>query len=277
MDLLLIILASVILIPIAILTEGPVRMVLGFIFILFSPGYTLLKALFPKRDDLATVQRLSLSIGLSIAIMPPLGFILHFTPWGINLISLLVSVTIIIALAIGVARFRRRELFPTRWHFDLKGVFLSIVHLWKKQNLWERILIGLLALAILGAFGTLGYLLEKPEIKVRGSEFYILGPGGKAENYPDVIALGEEAEVTLGIVNYDSKAATYYIEITIDEEKVKEIEPVTLESNQAWEDKVHFAAIKTGERQEVVFLLYKVTREEAEQTLHFWVDVIEGF
>ena len=131
-------------------------------------------------------------------------------------------------------------------------------------------------MAILGAFGTLGYLLEKPEIKLSGSEFYMLDPEGKTENYPAVVILGEEAGVTLGIVNHGSKDANYHIEITVDGDKAKETGPIALGGNQIWENKVYFAAAKTGEMQEVIFLLYKGTKEEAEQTLHFWIDVIES-
>jgi len=275
MDLLLIILASVILIPIAILTDGPVRLVLGLIFILFSPGYTLLSALFPKREDLATVQRLALSFGLSIALMPPIGFILHFTPWGINLVSILASVGLLTILTSGIACFRKREPL-SRWLIELKRAPLSLFYLWKQQTLREKILAGLLVVVIIGAFGTLGYLLEKPQIKAKPSDFYIFGPQGKAANYPGVLAPGEEAGVVVGIVNHRDKRVTYYVAITIDGETVKELGPITLESEETWEEKVNFAATREGERQEATFLLYEGSREETRQRLHLWIDVVKG-
>ena len=52
MDLLVVIIASVVLVLLAILGEGVIRIALGLIFVLFFPGYTLIAALFPKQGDL---------------------------------------------------------------------------------------------------------------------------------------------------------------------------------------------------------------------------------
>ena len=60
------------------------RIVLGLPLVLFFPGYTLLLALFPRKDRLGGVERLVLSIGLSIVITAFLGLIINFTAWGIT-------------------------------------------------------------------------------------------------------------------------------------------------------------------------------------------------
>jgi len=70
------------------------RWVLGSLFILFLPGYTLIEALFPKRSDLDSIERLALSIGLSLAVTPLIGLILNYTPWGIRLDPIVISLTI---------------------------------------------------------------------------------------------------------------------------------------------------------------------------------------
>ena len=41
-----------------------------------------------------------------------------------------------------------------------------------------------LILAILGAIGTLAYVIASPKVGERFTEFYILGLEGKAEGYP---------------------------------------------------------------------------------------------
>lgn len=69
------------------------RWVLGSLFILFLPGYTLIEALFPKRGDLDGIERLVLSIGLSLAITSLTGLILNYTPWGIRLNPIIISLT----------------------------------------------------------------------------------------------------------------------------------------------------------------------------------------
>ena len=52
------------------LNETPVRIVLGLLLVLFLPGYSLIAALFPGRDDLDGIERIALSFGLSIAVVP---------------------------------------------------------------------------------------------------------------------------------------------------------------------------------------------------------------
>ncbi len=49
--------------------ETPFRTVLGLIFILFLPGYSFISFLFPERE-IEDLERLALSFGLSIAIVP---------------------------------------------------------------------------------------------------------------------------------------------------------------------------------------------------------------
>ena len=65
--------------------KHPIRIILGLLFVLFLPGYSLIAALFPKKKDLDTIERLALSFGLSIAITPLIGLLLNYTPFGIRL------------------------------------------------------------------------------------------------------------------------------------------------------------------------------------------------
>ena len=88
-----------------------VRHVLGTIFVLWLPGYTFVKALFPTKvpiqtssEDLDKIERIALSIGLSLALVPIIGLLLNYTPWGIRLtpitMSLLALTTIFATTAI---------------------------------------------------------------------------------------------------------------------------------------------------------------------------------
>jgi uncharacterized membrane protein len=83
-----------------------VRWVLGAIFVLFIPGYVTVEALFPKGRELDGIERFALSVGLSLALVPLIGLLLNYTPWGIRLdpiVTSLVAFTIVVA-ALGVAR-----------------------------------------------------------------------------------------------------------------------------------------------------------------------------
>jgi hypothetical protein len=75
-----------------------IRYVLGSIFVLFLPGYTLIKTLFPTKE-IDNIERTALSIGMSLALVPLVGLLLNYTPWGIRLtpiaLSLLALTTIL--------------------------------------------------------------------------------------------------------------------------------------------------------------------------------------
>ena len=80
------------------------RWALGSIFVLFLPGYSLLQLLFPKQSDLDSLERLALDVGISLALVPLIGLMLNFTPWGIRLIPIMMSLAgFTIAVAVGAA------------------------------------------------------------------------------------------------------------------------------------------------------------------------------
>jgi len=65
--------------PIVAFTTGALNIASCLLFTLFLSGCTLLSALFPKRDKLGGLERLT----------PSFGFILNYTPWGIKLCPIL--------------------------------------------------------------------------------------------------------------------------------------------------------------------------------------------
>jgi hypothetical protein len=67
------------------------RYVLGSIFVLYLPGSMLIEALYPRSEDLESLERLALSMGLSLAVVPLIGLILNYTPWGIRLTPIVTS------------------------------------------------------------------------------------------------------------------------------------------------------------------------------------------
>ena len=84
------------------------RYVLGTIFVLWLPGYAFIKALFPQtlpfaralahslgttEKNLDTIERVALSLGMSIALVPIIGLLLNYTPWGIRLTPIVLSLT----------------------------------------------------------------------------------------------------------------------------------------------------------------------------------------
>jgi uncharacterized membrane protein len=274
-DLLVVTIVSLALVPLAVFLGGSLAsLVLGLIFVLFFPGYTLVAALFPKRDDLDGVQRLALSFGLSIAVVPLIGLVLNYTPRGIGLYQVLVSVLVFIIVAAGVAWYRRRRLSQEQ-RFEPQ-FRLRLSDFWGHRNLWDRVLIGLLVVVIIGAIGTLVYVAQPPKVEERFTEFYIFGPEGKTENYPDVLVLGEETRVTIGIVNREQEITDYNVKIIINGQRVGEVGVITLAHEKKWEQEVNFAPIEVGEKQRVEFELYRGSDNKAYHVLDLWIDVVDN-
>ena len=87
-------------------TSGPalyLRYVFGALLILFLPGYSLIEFLYSKKADLDSLTRLALSIGLSIAIVPLVGLVLNYTPLGIRLYPIEISLVVITLLLLVLA------------------------------------------------------------------------------------------------------------------------------------------------------------------------------
>ena len=71
------------------------RIVAGLVFVLYVPGYVLIEALYPKAAELERLERFGLDIGLSLALVPLVGLVLNYTPWGIRLESVFASLILL--------------------------------------------------------------------------------------------------------------------------------------------------------------------------------------
>ncbi len=85
-----------------------VRVIAGGIFVLFIPGYALVQLLFPKKE-MDIVERIALSIGLSLAVVPLVGLLLNYSPWGIRLDPIVASMSAL-SIVLAVASVYRKFL-----------------------------------------------------------------------------------------------------------------------------------------------------------------------
>lgn len=106
--------SSIYLVP-ADLPWVSIRWVLASVFMLFIPGYATVKALFPKRSELDSLERFALSLGLSLTIVAFVGLLLNYTPWGIRMTPIVISLTVItlgLVLASLVRGYFQQDLTP---------------------------------------------------------------------------------------------------------------------------------------------------------------------
>jgi uncharacterized membrane protein len=271
---LVVILAVLLIVIISFATSGALRIILGLPFILFFPGYTLMAALFPRGTTIDGFERVALSFGFSVAIAGLVGLALNYTPWGVRLYPVVISLMAFIIVMSVIAWFRRRRLsreerYALTFSLDLRS--------WRQQNLISRVLTVTLIVVVLGVFATLGYTMAAPKIGERYTEFYILGLDGKTAGYPRELMAGEEGMVRVGIVNREHEPAQYQIEIKIDGVRSNISGPLVLEHDERWEEMMDFVPEKPGHSQKVEFLLYNLNNSDGEayRQLHFWIDVTD--
>lgn len=247
--------------------------------VLFLPGYTLIAALFPKKNDLDGIERLALSFGLSIAVVPLIGLGLNYTPWGIRLTPVVISLAFFILAMAGAAHFRRRSLpFEERFAIDFKASLEQVkqeIAAEDKSRL-DRALTIILAITIILSILALAYVIVTPKQGERFTEFYILGPSGKAYDYPTAVSAGNKSIVIVGVVNHEYSLVNYSMQMSLDNHTFLERE-ITLDHNQTWEQPVGYILHKIGDGQKLQFLLYKESNFTAPyRDLHLWVNVTEN-
>ena len=84
-----------------------VRWILGSVFVLFMPGFVAVEALFPNSSEMDLIERVALSIGLSLTLVPLVGLMLNFTTWGITLQPIVTALSILTFGLAGVAFARQ--------------------------------------------------------------------------------------------------------------------------------------------------------------------------
>jgi len=207
-DIIICIIWSIALVPSIILDLKVMRIILGLAFIIFIPGYVLVFALFPKIKDIDVIERIALSFGLSIAVVPLVGLALNYTPWGIRLQPILASLISLVFILSAIGWYRWQNL-PMNDRFRV-SIDISLP---KSESRVENILTVALVVAIIISISLLIYVIVTPHNGERFTEFYILGPSGKAEGYPTELSVGESGTVILGIANHEQREMNYTVEV----------------------------------------------------------------
>lgn len=243
--------------------------------ILFIPGYVLISALFPKKNDLDTIERIALSFGLSIVVVPLIGLGLNYTQFGIRLVPIITTLFIYTLLLIIVGIYRREELNEEeKFKVSIHKFYYDIIGEMKKpKNKIDKILTGVLIFSIILAIGMIFYIIIMPKIGERFTEFYILGPDGKADNYPTNLKFDIPSNITVGIINHEYSTVNYTIQTILDKNMLTP-EELTLGNSQKWQKNITFVPDKKGADMKLEFLLFKESNfTNPYRDLHLWVNV----
>ena len=128
-----------------------------------------------------------------------------------------------------------------------------------------------MVLSIIIAGAMFVYAKETRE-KETFTALYILGDGGKAENYPSTLSMTQPTSIIAGIENYEHENVNYILQVRLDGTVLGQRE-ISLQHKEKWEQELQIkpADYKQG-RQRLEFLLYKETATgRAYRSVHLWV------
>jgi len=291
-----------------VLSETPLRIGFGLAFPLFAPGYVAVAALFPERGEppgegdgggIDGIERLALSFGLSIAIVPLIGLVLNFTPWGIRLGPIMLSVSGITLALTAVAAVRRWNL-PEAERFRVpyrSWLAAARTELFEPDSGKDAALNVLLVLSILLAVTSVGYALFVPKEGEAFTELYLLSESDDgelvADDYPTNFTVGEPKPLVVGIGNHEHRSMDYTVVVELQRVNIVDNETQVLESQEldrvqasvgdgeTFQQPVEVAPTVSGERLRLAFLLYESsppaepTFETAYRKTHLWVSVTD--
>jgi len=287
-DIILFILWGILILPVTLLNvEDVVSITMGLPFLLFIPGYMLISILFPMKTDYSRInglERVGLSFGFSIALVSLLGLLLNFTPWGIQLISVLLSIFLLVEVLGLIALYRWKTTSPE------KRFTISVgISQYKSSSIFEKILTIFIILSIFLALSSVVYLIVQPKVGDAFTDFYVLTPSGDAANYPQDIPKGQNISLVLGLINHEYTMMNYTIEVWLVNESVVFNETkyhnawfmdeinvplnhteITNKKNQTqkWEHNYTFAIDKIGHFK-LAFLLFTTPSEVYDPTQNY--------
>lgn len=195
--------------------QGVIGIILALPLVLFLPGYTLTEALFYKRP-LGVSQRLTLSLGLSLAITILSGFALNLLPQGLNSLSWTGFLGLLVGIFALVAGYRRRILTLS----NEQPFLLSL-------TIRDGILFGLATLVTVLAvvYSSLGAAYQPYKTFTQ----FWLQPTAQA---------GKSCALRLGVHSFETARITYRVTMTINGTEVDTWSPITLAPQQEWDQEV---------------------------------------
>lgn len=119
----------------------------------------------------------------------------------------------------------------------------------------QKISIIIMLFLIVGVIGIF-YITLNPHESEQFTEFYLLGPYGKAGDFPTNLTTSQTGNLTVGVVNQEHSTTSYKIVIKKDHEILKE-ENITLENGEKKEMPFEFSAGSPG-LYKLEFNLYKL-------------------
>jgi uncharacterized membrane protein len=246
------------------------RIIAALIYLVFVPGYSLQEALLPQRAHIASLDRIAISIGISIAILPIMGLILDGPLGGIRLWPSITFLTLFTFAFMSIAAYRRRSLKPEELAaFTTRTNFRAW---WQLQERSTQTIFIVLALVILASLFVAAANFSTPKLDQSFTEFYLIGPEEITVNYPYIVIAGQSFALKVGVTNHEGKDITYSsIEARMNGQVLAGTAPFTLTDGRSISLDMDLTSSTVGDQQLLEILLLKDNK--IYRRLYLWLNV----
>lgn len=284
------------------------------------PGYAAVAALYPERggpgqgerEESGTggdggvepaaagidwYERVVLSVGVSIALVPLLAYGTIFVVGRLRVLPLLFATNAVTISTVWIADRRRRSLpdarqFSVPYRQWIGSVRTSLL---ESETRTDLILNVVLLISVLLAIGSAAYVLTAPKPSDAHTEFYLLTENESGElvasDYPRDFERGVGQELVVGITNQEHADRSYSVVTvlqrvrigndTIDVLASRELQRYTtrLAHGEQWRERHTVTPTMTGDRLRLAYLLYEgeVPAEpgfnNADDLVFIWINV----
>lgn len=246
-----------------------IRIILGLPAVLFIPGYVLVAVLYPKRDELENIERMTLSLGLSIVIIPLLGLLLNFT-FGLGIFPMLITLYIYTVILTSGAAYRR-NILPENERFSISFNHQRNINSnnRNKIDVLSIIMTFTIIILILVAY----FAITTPKLGERFTEFYVLNSSDRTDNYLTNLKINNSYNYMIGITNHEYVQTNYTLKTTFDNYTLT-TDNLILDHDETLENNINFVPNKEGTNMKLEFLLFKDDNlTEPYRELYLWMNV----
>lgn len=299
-----------------------VQFVLGVPLLLFVPGYSLLAALFPGRpsrnagrvsslsgmsrrfSSMRSIQqrgvrwgeRVALSFGLSLFLIPLLALALDLTPFLFRTGPIVVTL-VVFSLATTAVGIIRRLRLPRAQRFAVPvGYWASDLVDGLTGSPIDVLLNVVLILSVVVAAASMSYALAVPQEGETFTNLYLGTQDGSGDvvldNYPTNFTTGQPEQLTIGVENHEQQPMNYTVVVQLQRlddagevlarEELERFSTPTVPANQTWQRQHTVAPTITEGNLQLTYLLYRgdtpqnPTERNAYRETHLSINVSGG-
>ncbi len=245
------------------------RIPFGIFYLVFVPGYAIQAAFFPSRSHLVGLDRLAVSVGLSVAIMPILGLVLDGPLGGIFLWQSIIFLSLVTGVFSFAAVYRRSRLKE-----DLVNTPEDAINLnswWHTTGNVNRLMFVMFIVVIFIAVVISVVSFSTPKPDQLFTELYIVGPDDIAVNYPRDVVANQPFTIKVGVGNYEKENFVYSLQAQLNGRTLAATAPFTLTDGQSISLDMSLTASDPGDQQLMEILL--LHDNQVYRRLYLWMNV----